>query len=180
MPNIALSEREKRLAVITAVIIILTVFFSFILEPQIKKISKAKKELKKISFQLEKNLEICRQKKFIEEKHLLLRKEIIAQAPPEEELSELLSELQGFARTSKIIPISIEPLPIKKYDFFRELTIEMSSQGELAGLTAFLYKLKHSSHRFIVNKFLLSAPSERSKLLKMQISLSILLSGEKE
>ncbi len=174
-----MSNREKKLLIATMAITTLVIFFSFVLEPQIKKIIAEKKELRKLALELEKNLQICQSKPSIEQTYLELRKKVIARAPREEELSQLLSEIENLTKSAKILPINIEPLPIKEYEFYRKLTVEMALQGDLASLTKFLYNLQYSSHRFIIDKIIISSSGEKSKLLKVQLSLSILLSGEK-
>lgn len=179
MLNITLSSREKKLLLATLSIFFLAIFYLFILEPQIKKIAKGKRELKKLGLELKKNLRICQTRSVIEKNYLELRKKVVAQAPREEELSQLLSSLENSAQEAKILPLSIEPSPIKEYEFYRKLTVEMALQGDLASLTKFFYHLQYSPYRFIVDKLLIISGEEKSKLLKVQLSLSILLSGGK-
>ena len=178
MLNLTLSRREKKLLIATLVTAFLVIFYLFILEPQIKKLSEEKKEISKLTLQEKKFLQISQTKGTIEKKYLELRKKIIAQAPREEELSKLLSELEDFAKAAKILPVSIEPLPIKEYELYRKLSVEMAVQGDIASLTKFLYNLQCSPDRFIIDKLLVRAVSEKSKLLSARLSISILLSGE--
>ena len=178
MLNLTLSHREKKLFATTLAIAFLVVFYLFILEPQIKKLSEREREINKLTLQEKKFLQINQTKDAIEKKYLGLRKKIIAQAPREEELSKLLSELENSTKAAKILPISIEPLPIKGYELYRKLSVEMALQGDIASLTKFLYNLQCSPDRFIIDKLLVRAASEKSKLLSVKLSISILLSGK--
>lgn len=178
MLNLTLSHREKKLLTATLAIVFMVIFYLFILEPQIKKLSEGRREINKLSIREKKFLQTNQTKGAVEKKYLELRKKIIAQAPREEELSKLLSELENSTKAAKILPISIEPLPIKEYELYRKLSVEMTLQGDIASLVKFLYNLQCSSERFIIDKLLVRAASEKSKLLSVKLSISILLSGK--
>ena len=176
MINRSFNQREKYLAAGALSLLLLAVFLNMILFPQIEKIGNNAEEIAGLSLEKQKALRTRESAELIDGRYLKLREDMISQAPPEEEVSLVLAELEGIIGRSNVQPLSIEPLPVKNYDLYREFTVEMNLGGDIAGLTRFLFELRNSQNRFAIDKITVNS-EERSTSLKIQTAVSILLSG---
>ena len=93
----------------------------------------------------------------------------------EEEVAKILGEIESLARQSKVHLADMKPQTPKEIDFYKEYSIEIEAEGEIASLTTFLHQLNTSSQLLRVEKLRLSSRKKGSKMLKASMLITKIL-----
>ena len=93
----------------------------------------------------------------------------------EEEVAKILGEIESLARQSKVYLVDVKPQAPQKVDFYKEYSVEIEAEGEIADLTTFLHHINMSAQLLRVEKLRLNAKEEENKMLKSSMLITKVL-----
>jgi len=93
----------------------------------------------------------------------------------EEEVAKILGEIESLARQSKVYLVDVKPQSPKTIDFYKEFSVEIEAEGEIADLTTFLHHINMSAQLLRVEKLRLNAKESENKMLKSSMLITKVL-----
>jgi Tfp pilus assembly protein PilO len=123
--------------------------------------------------------QLLEQEDSLRENFDLLSRQIQAEIPVEREESQFLTEIEKVASNTYVHVSTMNPLPIKDFGSFKELSVEIEMEANLGNLAKFLYDIKKSSVVLVANRLSLQPKSERSALLKGHLVISTIFAKDK-
>jgi len=166
MPAIKLSEREKRLLVITLIFVVFYVFYQFLLTPKWEEIATLREKVQKARLELEiaegklKILEGMREKAGI----LPLARQI----PKEERALEMLRALAQATSRSGLNLISIKPMIGEG----KEPRFDLSCTGNYKNLYDFLRIMADLEIMVMIDSLNISGGGSKQPVLDIKITLT--------
>lgn len=175
-----LSKRERYIAYVAAVALILVFFNKIVLGPVIGKSNELNREIVIQEKKLEKSLGILVHDDAINTNYEKYTQNLKQTRSDEEEIAELLSEIEKIAKKTAVFLADIKPLPVSKIGFYKEYVVEAEVESEINHLVDFIYQLEKSPRLLRVGKFHLTPKKGETKkeeafLLKVQMSISEIL-----
>ena len=170
-----LSKRERYIAYIATIVIVLFLFNRVMLRPIVNKLNDLNQEIVIQEKKLEKSLNILLHEDLIDTNYKKYVQNLKQTQSDEEEIAGLLSEIEKIAKKSGVFLSDIKPLPVKKIDYYKEYFIELETESDISSLIDFTYQLEKSPRLLRVEKFHLVPKKEKASLLKAQMSISEIL-----
>ncbi len=170
-----LSKRERYIAYVTTVIVVLFFFNRVMLRPIVDKLKDLNQEIIIQENKLEKSLNILLHEDLINTNYKKYVQNLKQTHSDEEEIAGLLSEIEKIAKSSGVFLSDIKPLPVKKIDYYKEYFVELQTESDISSLIDFAYQLEKSPRLLRVGKFHLVPKKEKASLLKAEISISEIL-----
>ena len=93
----------------------------------------------------------------------------------EEEVAKILGEIESLARQSNVYLVNVKPQSPQKIDFYKEYSIEIEAEGEMAALMSFLYQINTSIQLLRVEKLRLNSSEDESTDLKSSMLITKVL-----
>ena len=93
----------------------------------------------------------------------------------EEEVAKILGEIESLARKSQVYLVDVKPQAPQKVDFYKEYSVEIEAEGEIADLTTFLHRINMSAQLLRVEKLRLNAKESENKMLKSSMLITKVL-----
>lgn len=167
-----LSRRERVILYATAGVIIFAAIFNFLLAPVLTKNDNLNKEINLKRAKLKKYLWLLSQKEAIQGKYSKFSSAPGGLGQEQDALVSALSELENLAKNSGVKIIDLRPQqPAGGRDLYREILIDLRTEGEMAGYLKFIYELENSLSLLRIKKFQLSA-KPNSTILEGSFSIS--------
>lgn len=139
-------SKKERIGLITAAVIVLAVFMDrVVISPMVAQLNSMDREIALSEKKLSHDLRNIHNKELIATEHEKY-KNFIKQGPESEEenVSNMLSEIEGLARTAGVDLVDIKPQPSKVIDFYKEDAVEVKIEGPMDQIVLFLHKLNAS------------------------------------
>ena len=92
-----------------------------------------------------------------------------------EESKKFLGEIESLAQQSNVDLVDIKPQKPKEVDFYKEYSVEIEAEGEIADLTTFLHHINMSAQLLRVEKLRLNAKESENKMLKSSMLITKVL-----
>jgi Tfp pilus assembly protein PilO len=140
-----LSKKEKA-GLIAAGVIIMAVFIDKLaLSPLGAKLQRMGREIALSEKKLSHDLRNIHNKDFIESEYKKYKNFVKkSSASDEENVSNILAEIEGLTRTAGVNLVDIKPQASKQVDFYKEYAMEVTIEGSMEEIVAFLHKLNSS------------------------------------
>jgi Tfp pilus assembly protein PilO len=87
-------------------------------------------------------------------------------ASEEENVSNMLAEIEGLARTAGVNLVDIKPQASKQVDFYKEYSAEVTIEGSMEQVVVFLHKLNSSAQLLRAVKLRFGIKQKESSLVK--------------
>lgn len=140
-------SKKERVGLIVAGVIITIVFIDrLFIRPIGIKLQRIDREIALNEKKLTHDLRNIRSRDFIEseyEKYKSFVKK--GSASDEENVSNILAEIEGLAHTAGVNLVDIKPQASKQVDFYTEYSAEVTVEGSMEQIIAFLHKLNSSA-----------------------------------
>jgi len=175
MFRINLSNRERRLFILTVLIISLSLIYNFIFDPLINRCDELKKEILIKKAQLQKAAQLIRARDRIEAEFKKLSGFMGRAGSQEEAFTLLLKEIEELARKSDVHINEIKPRPVKKAAFYKNYSIDLEITAEMDGIIRFLYAISSSSSLLNVERIRLDSQTKPKAGLKGHLLISKIL-----
>ncbi len=171
-----LSKRERIILHICIFAIVLTSLYVFALEPIKMKMKALNEELYGKRMLLEKSRDILSQKDVLESTYAQYENKIKSNDTAQKRLATFAMEIESLAKQSGIQKISgINPLPVRNFDIYNELSVQMSTTCTITSLNMLLYKMYSSDSIYNVEKLRINLEATDTKMLKVQFLISTIL-----
>lgn len=166
------NSRERKLAVIAAVIFV--VFFTdlLVVHPLLDHYAGLEEEIVTGQKKLAQNMMNITRKEMIERQYALYETMIREPATDEEETASLLSEIESLARNNKVTLIDLKPLEAKSHDFYKEFTVSLDIETEMEPLIRFLYQIETAPDLMKVMRAKLTLKGKAESMMKVQLEVS--------
>ncbi len=172
-----LNKREKLSLFITVGIIISAVVFNFIIMPILDKFESLGKETMVTRAKLIKYLRLLNQKDEIEKKYKQFSSAISLSGQEHDPFVAVLSELENLAKSSNIRILDVRPQSQKKTTKYKEIMVDLRTEGELKDYMRFIYDIENSISLLRIRKIQLNAKSNTTAL-EGNISISQLSASD--
>jgi Tfp pilus assembly protein PilO len=174
-----LNKREKILFLLAILSIVVPIVCFKIVIPYINKWHQQTVQINQKKELIKKAQEIITKKDSLTKRFSVLSKKIQAKLPLERKESEFLTEIGRVAENTYVHIETMNPLPFRDLDFFKELSVEINMEANLGNLARFLYEMRKSSVVLIANRLRLKPKSTRSALLKGHLVISTIFLKER-
>lgn len=159
-----ISKREKIILYATIGVIVFSIGFNFLFAPLLIKNDNLNKEINISRAKLRKYLRLLSQKDSIQSKYSKLSADFKVSTRQEGALVTTLSELENIAKNSNIRIIDIRPQAPKSSDLYKEVIIELRTEGAMESYLNFIYTMENSLLLLRIKKIQLSAKPNTSNL----------------
>jgi Tfp pilus assembly protein PilO len=166
-----LTKREKTILYITIVIFILSLGFNFFIVPILTKNEKLNKEIILARTRLKKHLQLLSQKEYIQSEYNKFSSNYKASNQQEGTLGSALSELENLAKNANIRIVDIRPEATKNLALYKEILIDLRTEGTMEGYLKFIYDLENSLSLLRIKRLRLSSKLN-SQALEGSFSIS--------
>ena len=168
-----MSNRERQIALATALFIGVAFLYSLIIDPIAKEWQALNSEMKYKSALLRKDLNMLSAKASLEADYSKFAKYIKSNKNEEESAADLLSYLENLSRGDSCLVINIKPIGTKDFASYKELLIDLSSEGSLQQFTKFLYDVENTKNMILkVRHFVLTSKAGQEGALKGSFLIS--------
>ncbi|MDD5225731.1 MAG: type 4a pilus biogenesis protein PilO [Candidatus Omnitrophica bacterium] len=140
-----LSKKEKMGLVGAGIVIMAVVIDQLVIHPMGTRLQRMGQEIAFSEKKLSHDLRNIHNKDFIAGEYKKYRDFVKKGAASDEEnVSNMLAEIEGLARTAGVTLVDIKPQAAKQVDFYKEYAAEVTIEGQMEEIVAFLYKLNSS------------------------------------
>lgn len=159
-----ITKREKIILYTTIGVIIFSIGFNFLVAPLLTKNDNLNKEININRAKLTKYLRLLSQKDSIQSKYSKLSADFKVSTRQEGALVTTLSELENIAKNANIRIIDIRPQAPKSSDLYKEVIIELRTEGTMESYLDFIYTMENSLLLLRIKKIQLNAKSNTPTL----------------
>jgi len=140
-------SKKERAGLIAACAIIMAVFLDrLVIRPVSAKLRRMDQEIALSEKKLSYDLRNINNKDFIESEYEKYKNFIKkSSASDEENVSNMLAEIEGLARSAGVNLVDIKPQASKQADFYKEYAAEVTIEGQMEEIVTFLHKLNSSA-----------------------------------
>jgi len=167
-----ISKREKTFFIITVSVVILSLVFSFVIEPLYKKHIQVEQEIRVKELRLIKNLKLMREKDIITKGFEKYSDRLKTKSSNEEEMASVLSEIEKIGKKAGIYLSNVKPQRIKDMNFYKILLVEIKFQANMQTLSKFIYNLQNSTSLLKVKRLQINIKGGGSSLLDGVLRIS--------
>lgn len=170
------SEREKKLALATVLIVSIAVAYAFVIAPLAAKWKGMNNQIRSKVNMLETDFKMLANQKFLGEEHAKLSKYARAVKSEEEAVADTLAYIENISRNDACLIINIKPIGITKADSYREILIDISAEAGINQFSKFLYDIENPRDTLIgIKRFTISSKSGQADTLKGTFLISKIL-----
>lgn len=166
-----LTKREKITLYVTIGVIIFAISFNSVIAPILTKNDNLNKEIGLVREKLKKYLWLLSQKDYIQGKFSKFSSTFKISNEQAESSFSALSELETLAKNANIKIIDIRPQTSGSLQPYREINIDLRTEGMIEGYLEFIYNLENSLSLLRIKKFQLTA-KPNSQTLEGSFSIS--------
>ena len=166
-----LTKREKIILYITIGVIIFSIIFNFLILPVLTKIGLLNKEINLTQARLKKYTQLLSQKDYIQSKYNKFISRVSVSGRRQDTLVDALSELENLAKEANIRIIDIRPQASRNINLYKEIIIDLRTEGTMEGYLKFIYNIENSLLLLRIKKLQLDA-KPNSPTLEGSFSIS--------
>lgn len=167
-----LAKRERIILYATIGVVIFAIAFNFLLAPVLTKNDNLNREINLKRAKLKKYLWLISQKEAIQSKYSKFSPAPSVSDQQQDVLVSALSELENLAKNSGIRIIDLRPQQgAKGSDLYKEILIDLRTEGSMDGYLKFIYNLENSLSLLRIKKFQLTA-KPNAQVLEGSFSIS--------
>jgi len=166
-----ISKREKIIFYITLGVIIFSVVFSFLIAPLLRRSEILNKEINIARLRLKKYLRLLNREALIKDKYDQFASQQHFSPETKDAAVSSLSVLEALAKNANIRIIDIRPQAPSGMGLYKEIIIDLRTEGAIEGYLKFLYDIENSLTLLGIKRFQLNA-KPNSALLEGNFSVS--------
>jgi Tfp pilus assembly protein PilO len=166
-----ISKRERIILYLTTGVILFSLVFNFLISPLLKRQGSLNKEINITRLRLKKYLRLLNQEDEIKNKYNKFASGKNLTNETQDAAVSALSALETLARDSGIRIIDVRPQSAKAVDLYKEIFIDLRTEGAIEGYLKFLYNVENSLTLLRIKRFQLNA-KPNSQLLDGSFSVS--------
>ena len=161
---IMLKKRERIILYLTAASGCLALLLNFVILPVLNKNASLNKGISSAKVRMVKYRSLSAQKTNLMNKYNKFNSSVNLSETAADPLVSALSELEAVASQSNIRIIDIRPRSSKNIDIYKEVLIELRTEGNMDGYVKFIYNAENSLSLLRINGFQLTALPNSSEL----------------
>ncbi|MDD5595137.1 MAG: hypothetical protein PHY94_02710 [Candidatus Omnitrophica bacterium] len=159
-----ITKREKIILYLAAGVVIFSLVFNFALSPIVKKNELLNQQITVTRGKLKKYLWLLSQKESIQKKQEKAASADESLLTGKDTLVTTLSELERLTKEANIRIVDIRPQTSKNLDLYKELIIDLRTEGDLEGYIKFIYSLENSLSLLKIKKLDLNVKPDTQSL----------------
>lgn len=152
-----LSKRERIILYATIGVLIFFLGFNFLIAPLVTKVANLNKEIKLAREKLKEYRWLLSQRDYIQGAYAKSSSVFKASGEKENPLVSALSSLENLATQADIRIIDIRPQASRGSTPYRQMLIDLRTEGAMEGYLSFFYNLENSLSLLRIKKFQLTA-----------------------
>jgi len=169
-------SRKEKLGLSIAFIIMGAAFLDrLVISPIRERFELIDRAVKISEKQLGHDLRNVRQKDQIASEFAKYVKYVERSGSDEEEVAKILGEIEVLARQAQVYLVDMKPQTPKEIEFYKEYSVEIEAEGNMADLTVFLHQLNVSSQLLRVEKLRLNSKRQGEAVLKSSMLITKVL-----
>jgi len=168
----SISKREKKLFIITLLVISLSMLYPFAIEPFYREYVRLNQDINIKRVRLAKNIRLMEQKNIIMQEFDKYGQQLKIKGSDEEEMASVLSEIEKIGKSAGIYLSDVKPQRIKDMDFYRIMLVEIKFQASMKTFSKFIYELGNSALLLKVSRLQVNSKGADSSLLEGIIQVS--------
>jgi hypothetical protein len=162
-----ISKRERYIVLGTIIFVSAAILYSFVIDPVLHGWQALNSEMQSKAVALKRDFAMLSARKTLEEKYSKFSSYVKSDKSEEEAVAEVLSYLENLSRTDSCIILDVKPIGTKKYGSYRELLIDLSSEGSISQFTKFLYDVENTPNMILkVRHFIFTSKSGQEGALR--------------
>lgn len=172
-----ISKREKIIFYATLGVLVFSLCFNFLLSPVLKRNEQLNDEINLSRVKLKKYLWLLKQKDYIYNKNKGFIYGYDTALAGKDPLVSSLSELESLTKNANIRIIDLRPQNTRNLNAYKEIIIDLRTEGAMESYLKFIYDLEHSLSLLRIKKLELNV-KPNSQILEGKFSISQLSAGE--
>src|SRR3990172_3448231 len=173
-----LTYREKVIFWLCVIMAAGAILYKFPIESMIQELKLTKIEVAKNKIELEKRRRKLKEAEILKKEIQPVLEEANWNEPAGEIQNALLTRLERAAEGAQVKILNRRLQSDKEFDSYRELSAQVEFEGELKGISRFLYDLKNLPQVFDVRNLELRAKDEKQNLLRGEMLVSAIWFGK--
>lgn len=171
------TKREKIILYLTITVIIVSLAFNFIIAPVLKRFELLNEQIEIARATLKKYILLLGKKDYIQQSYSKFSSGLNPSDAGNYTLVTTLQALEALAKESEIRIIDIRPQTPQNLPLYKEVIIDLRTEGSQEGYLKFFYTIENSLALLRINKFRLNS-KPNSKTLEANFSISQILLPE--
>jgi len=166
-----MTKREKLILFITIAVVIFGIVFNFFIAPILKESQRLNSEINITTAKLRRYLGLISKKESIQNKYdkFITGKNLSQES--KDPFVVALSLLEDMAKDANIRIVDIRPQTSKNLDLYKEIVVDLRTEGDIESYLKFLYSIENSLTLLKIKKFQLNS-KPNSQLLEGNFSVS--------
>ena len=168
-----MSPRERSIALAAVLFITVTIVYNFLIDPIAKGWQSLNGEMDAKASALKRDMSMLAARKTLESNYSAFSKYVKSGKSEEEASAEVLTYLEKLSRDDACLILNIKPVSTKDFGAYKELLIDMSSEGSVSQFTKFLYDIENTRNMILkVRHFVLTSKAGQESALKGSFLIS--------
>lgn len=171
MLKMIFNKREKIILSATVGVVIFALGLNFLIEPVLSRYRSLNKEIDIVQTRFKRYLLLLSQKEYIQNKYNEFSASLKRPGSGEATSVSALSQIENFGKVANIRIIDIRPQNPQNIDLYREIPVELRTEGDMEGYLRFIYDIENSLLLLRIKRFQLNA-RPNTQVLEGSFSLS--------
>jgi len=167
-----LSKREKIIFSTAILFVCFALLDRLVINPIVNKMKLYSEDIKKTEFEVIKNTKIIAQKSRIEAEEKKYAIYASKAKSDEEETAALLREIESLASRSSVYLVDLKPAGINKEALIKKFLVNVSCEGEMERLVAFMHLIESSHVIMQIAAFDIGPKSTKSKINRCELLIN--------
>ena len=162
-----MSKRERYIALTAVSFVGIAILYSFIIDPIAREWQALNSEIESKAAGLKTDFAMLAARKSLEANYSKFAKYARSEKSEEEAVAEVLSYLENLSRNDSCAIANIKPIGTKDFGTYKELLIDLSSEGTVSQFTKFLYDIENTKNMILkIRQFVLTSKAGQEGVLK--------------
>ena len=168
-----MNKRERYIALAAVLVVAVTIIYNFVIDPVAKEWQSFNGEIEAKVSALTRDMSMLAARKTLESNYSAFSKYVRSGKSEEETTAEVLSYLEKLSRDDSCLILNIKPVSTKNLGAYKELLIDMSSEGSVSQFSKFLYDIENTQNMILkVRHFVLTSKAGQEGVLKGSFLIS--------
>ena len=162
-----MSKRERYIALAAFSFVFIAILYNFVIDPVFRARYTLNTDIQAKTAALKRDLAMVASRGTLEANYSKFSKYVKSEKSEEEAVAETLTYLEDLSRADSCRIINIKPISTKSFDSYKEVSIDLSSEGTLSQFSKFLYDVENAKNMILkVRNFVLTAKAGQEGVLK--------------
>jgi hypothetical protein len=161
------SKREKRLALVTVLVVLTVGAYALVLEPVSTRWKNLNNQVRAKTESLKKDSSLLADKKAIKSEHERLAKYAKSSKNADQDAADAMAYIEKVSRGASCFIVNIKPLGVTDAASCKEIVIDVTAEASMEQLSKFMYDIESARDKLInIKRFSLSSKSGQSGAVK--------------